>query len=299
MTVCIAGICMDRKRPRFVLCSDGRIQTDEAGGDVCLKWDHAGGGWWALLAGDTAKARDLAAVCRRSIASRTEEITDSADFVKQITECAQAQKRTLVENFVQSQLAVNYDYLLKHGASQLPERQFDDLVSGVRSIDLGCQLILVGFLSGNPFMFTIDRNATVYREESFAVIGAGGPVAQSSLFRRAYRGYMPINEAAYYIYEAKRLSEVAPGVGSRTDMAVIGDVDRPGFSKWMTVDPFYMARLDSEYKRFGPQEYKSEPWQWPTVGLWFKEDQPSPELTTDDQSPPPPSLELPERSGES
>lgn len=238
-------------------------------------------------------------MCRRSIAGGVDAVKDSAEFVQQITECAHTQKRTLANNFIQSQLAVSYEYLLEHGISQLPERQFDDLVSGVRSIDLGCQVILVGFISGNPFIFTIEANGTVCREESFAVIGSGGAVAQSSLFRRGYRGYMPIGEAAYYIYEAKKFSEVAPGVGPRTDMAVVGRSDRPGYSKWMMVDPFYMERLDSEYKRFGPQEYRPEPWRWPMAALWFKEDQPNPQPTTDDQSPSPPLQESPEGSGES
>lgn len=211
MTVCIAGICLDRDFPRFLFCSDQRIETEEAGGDVCLKMDHAGDGWFAMIAGITAKGRDLVAVCRRALMDRT-HLMDSADIVSKVLECAHVQKRILAENYIRSQLGESYDWLLEQGHLKLPENHFSELLTGVRSITLGCQILLAGFVSENhPLLLTIDSDGTVYREESFAVIGTGGATAQASLFRRKYRGFMPIDEAAYYIYEAKKFSEVAPG----------------------------------------------------------------------------------------
>src|ERR1039458_8755460 len=65
MTVCIAGICLDEEFPRILFCADRRIGTEFAGGDVCLKWDHAGDGWMAMLAGTVSKARSLAGACRK------------------------------------------------------------------------------------------------------------------------------------------------------------------------------------------------------------------------------------------
>jgi Proteasome subunit len=290
MTVCMAGICMDERLPRFILCSDQRIETEQAGGDVCLKLDHAGDGWFALIAGNTARARDLVAVCRRSVMDRT-HLMDSAEFVSEISECAHKQKRVLANDYVQSQLAMSYEYFLEHGRSRLPDRHFDEITAGVRSIDLGCDVILAGFIDRNPFLFTIDRTGSVYREESFACIGSGAAVAQASLFRRRYRGYMPIEEAAYYIYEAKKFSEVAPGVGQSTDMAVMASSPKPGFSRWQMVSPFYMARLESEYKQFGPQAYVGEAFPALLPGLSFKEAQSTPEVPMDDSQSQPASQE--------
>jgi hypothetical protein len=280
-TVCIAGICFDKGSPRFVLCSDQRIETDQAGGEVCLKLDHAGDGFLAMIAGNTARARDLAAVCHKALMDRTHTM-DSADFVAEISKCANAQKRVLADNYVHSQLGVSYDYLLEYGRSRFPQHHFDEIISGVRLIDLACQLILAGFIGGNPFLFTIDRDCAIYRDESFAVIGSGTPVAQASLFRRGYRGYMPIEEAAYYIFEAKKFSEVSPGVGSRTDMAVVKKSKKTGFTNWQAVSPFYMTRLENEHKQFGLRDYAPSPWSEAFPGLSFTEDQSTPESTTHD-----------------
>lgn len=291
MTVCIAGICMDKGRPRFVLCSDQRIETEQSGGDVCLKMDHAGDGWAALIAGSPARARDLVAVCRNALGSRT-HLMGSAEYVSEISACASKQKRTLVEAYVQSQLGVSYEYFLEYGQVRLPERHFDEIMTGVRSIDLGCDVILAGFIGDDPFLLSIDRYGMVYREESFAAIGSGASNAQASLFRRAYRGYMPLDEAAYYIYEAKKFSEVSPGVGPSTTMAVIGKSPQSsGFSRWKHADPFCMARLENEYKQFGPQPYIASGWPEGFGSLAITEGQSTPELTIHDPLSLPPSQE--------
>jgi hypothetical protein len=109
---------------------------------------------------------------------------------------------------------------------------------------------------------------------------------------------MSIQEAVYYIYEAKKMSEVSPGVGPLTDMAVTWKSDRPGYGKIKMIGPFYMTRLENEYKRFGPQPY--EPSGWPSIIEEFPTtDQLSPPSTTGDPSLPQPSPELLEGSDES
>jgi hypothetical protein len=224
---------------------------------------------------------------------------DSAEFEQEITRCAHTQKRTLVENYVQSQLAIDYDYFLRHGREQFPEHDFEEVTAAIRAIDLGCQVILAGFLSKKPFLFTIEANGTVFREESFAVIGSGAPGAQASLFRRGYRGYMGPLEAAYYIYEAKKFSEIAPGVGPNTDMAMAAPSLRQGFARWKHVSALYLQRLEEDYKKFGPQRYQPSNWPELLPGLEFPEEQSDPESTTHDQTPQPPSLASPVASGES
>ncbi|MGA7239823.1 MAG: hypothetical protein WBY44_29355 [Bryobacteraceae bacterium] len=241
--------------------------------------DHAGDGWLALLSGVTSKARAFVAVCRKSLMERTGPM-DSADVAASIEECAKHQKRRLVDQFVQSQLAVNYEYLLKNGKAELPERHFDEVMTQVRSIDLGCDVILAGFVGHMPVLFTVWRDGSVNREETFAVVGTGWSVAQTALFRRNYRGSLPIGEAAYYIYEAKKLSEISSGVGPGTNMCIVKK-GIPGYARYKHVDVFAMADLDSQYKRFGIQEFDKR--VSPTrigSGLSFTEDRSDPQSTT-------------------
>lgn len=290
MTVCIAGICWDRDLPRIILCSDQRIGTDESGGDVCLKMDHAGDGWIALISGSVPKARDFVAVCRKAMMERTDSM-DSADIALVIRECASRQKLTLADQYVQSQLAFSYDYLLAHGKEQLPKRDFDEVIYNVRSINLGCDIVLAGFVGSMPVLFTVWNDGTVNKEEAFAVVGSGCLVAQAALFRRQYRLALQIEEAAYYLYEAKKMSEIGSGIGPGTSMSVLKK-GRPGYVRYKHVDGFTMAELEQQYKACGIQEYR------PAVhgriqgtGFSFTEDQSNPQSTTDGQQSPPALLE--------
>jgi len=297
MTVCIAAMCKDSGSSRFVLCSDRRIETVESGGDVCVKFDHAGDGWMALIAGDTARVRDLAGVFREAMAEKTEKMT-AHQISNLLTACAHQQKKNLAEHFVQSQLAVSYDYLLKNGKVKLPPEEFSQLIASVRLIDLGCELILSGFVEENPVLFKVQRDGSVNRMDAFAVIGAGEAVAEASLFRRKCVGTMSVEEVAYYVYEAKRMSEVASSVGPATSLAVMRR-SGPGFSQFRMIDDFTMATLDAHYKQIGPQEYKPYATLLVPFGFSLPEGRPDLRQTKADQLPQLPSPESPGESDES
>jgi hypothetical protein len=280
---------MDGKDPRILFCSDRRIGTESAGGDVCLKWDHAGDGWMAMLSGTVAKARSLAGACRKILMDRTDDM-GTADIEAELTKVAHLQRRVLVENYIQSQLSIDYDYFLQHGHEQLPEVQYVDLAYAIRSIDLGCSLIIAGFVKVGPVIFTIGQDGSVSRMEAFAAIGCGALAAEESLYRREYQGHLPISQAAYYLYEAKRMSEVSGDVGKSTNIGIFGK-SRPGFIRWKMLDPIATAMLDGQYKRFGPQEYDGNQIQWVGLPFRIKEYQPALEATTDDPQSPPASQE--------
>jgi 20S proteasome alpha/beta subunit len=57
----------------------------------------------------------------------------------------------------------------------------------------------------------------------FEAVGSGGTHATNSLLAREYRKEMEEKKAVYLVYEAKARSEVAPGVGAKTDMMIIGE----------------------------------------------------------------------------
>jgi hypothetical protein len=284
VTVCVAGICLDRGQQRLIFCSDRRIEDGQSGGDVCIKLDHAGDGWLAMIAGNVARARDLAGVCRKALMDKTDAM-DSVDMVKLLTDCAHLQKRVLVDNYVRSQLAVGYDYFLEHGRNQFSQADFDQIITTIRSIDLGCEMILAGFIGKAGFLFTIMPDCSVHRQESFAVIGSGGSVAQAALFQRKYQRTLDIQEAIYYAYEAKRLSEVAPGVGPETTVAVAKKGTLPGYSKFEMVNVFYMSRLESQYRKLALQDYISCQMESIFPVLPFRESQ------SDQQSTKPASLD--------
>ena len=303
MTVCIAGACRDQKEPRIVFCSDKRIGTEVAGGDVCMKWDHVGDGWMALLAGTVSKARSLAGMCRKILSDHAGE-ADSNTVSNLLRKAAQLQRCKLVDDYVHSQLALSYQYFLKHGKEQLPDSVFSEVVFNVRTIQLDCSLIVAGFVRQPdqmiPTLFTIETTGEVRKNEAFSVIGCGQSVAESWLFRKLYKSDLDIAQAAYMLFEAKRLSEVSGDVGPSTDMGVLRPSPTVGYIGWKSISPVTKARFERRFKELHERDY--EPLVLSSqelAGLRFKEGQADPQSTITDQSPPPPSPESPGGSGES
>jgi len=75
----------------------------------------------------------------------------------------------------------------------------------------------------------------------YSAIGSGEPHAISSFIANDYTGLVSLNEGVYMVYEAKKRSEKAPGVGPSTDMCVIDKKVEP-------ISDAVMANLNKIYK---------------------------------------------------
>ena len=65
------------------------------------------------------------------------------------------------------------------------------------------------------------RKATVYFRHSFATCGTGGPIAETLLNIRDCKPVDSIERVIYTVYEAKKYSEKASGVGPETRIAIL------------------------------------------------------------------------------
>ena len=74
------------------------------------------------------------------------------------------------------------------------------------------------------------------------------------MMRRNYTSQMNIHEAVYCVYEAKRNSEIVPGVGADTRLYV-SHFDS-GMQR-LTISPLHenIALLEKQYATFGPQRF--------------------------------------------
>jgi len=87
----------------------------------------------------------------------------------------------------------------------------------------------------------------------FCAIGAGANHAQSLLMEAKYVPSMGTPESLLLTFAAKRRAEVAPGVGSQTDMFTVG----PQLGSYIGIDPTILTDLGKMYKELVRREKKA------------------------------------------
>jgi hypothetical protein len=110
-----------------------------------------------------------------------------------------------------------------YGKQKLPDSTYATIDARMALFDFGAELIASGWgadeTESYPSVITI-KNPGVCVDHSrlgFWCIGSGATAAQMSLFSRNYSPDMKLEEALYYIIEAKISAEKASGVGGRID----------------------------------------------------------------------------------
>lgn len=107
------------------------------------------------------------------------------------------------------------------GKNQLPEDLYRQTAYDITCQRIEAELILIGRVGGRFCLFTCIAGE-VTACPHFAAIGSGAPIASSVLFQREHVFYRAVPLALYVVYEAKRLAEIAPGVGKLTSYAILG-----------------------------------------------------------------------------
>jgi hypothetical protein len=129
-------------------------------------------------------------------------------------------KNNFAEAHTQSRLGISYKDFRQTGNSELPNDLYRDLAFEIKNHFSNAELIVAGFIGRNPAIFKISGDS-VWSCDDFAVIGAGTQVAESSLYHREQSFMRNRDLSVYCVYEAKRLSQKAPGVGKMTQLFVI------------------------------------------------------------------------------
>lgn len=115
------------------------------------------------------------------------------------------------------------------------------------SIDVS--LLVAGVDATGARIYAVENG--IYGElDSFSAIGSGSTHATNSLHARNYSPDFEATKARYLAFEAKKRSEVAPGVGVKTDMIVI-EADN---TKTYTDEE--LSNLNTKYESIMKQETK-------------------------------------------
>jgi len=223
MTVCIGAIC---ERGRAVIVATDRMWTSH---DLSIQYEYP-----------EPKIEELSSKCVAAIAGSVVLPTEAIERVKEkvqregiqnISDIAYALKdeyskerikRVNDEIFAPRGITI-YDFYrgglqqrLDSGLVQMLDseviRYAFDLVILVGGIDVRGGHLYVIFPPGRIEPF--DR-------VGYAAIGTGQPHAFYTFILESYTPSLPLEEALYLVYKAKKVAERAPGVGMYTDMVVI------------------------------------------------------------------------------
>ena len=233
MTVGIAAFADNSKK--LIIASDQMITStvggSPLGGGITYQWQSTDihkifplprGTGAILMAGNESYARTIINTSIRSIETKkAEEIEAIVEIVRE----EYANFRLI--NFVQSVLVPrgiqNFSaYYELHARLANDLRTFIDTTLGNWS---GCcDLIVAGKDRAGTFsLYSISNPGIANNHDlnGYVCIGTGGPHAMYHIIGAGYKKGMPEPEVKKILEEAKKKSEVAPGVGSFTDCRTI------------------------------------------------------------------------------
>jgi hypothetical protein len=249
MTLCVAAKGIYEDKEAIVMASDWRIEDGVSGSETAHKQGTFTDGWHFMYAGTQGRAVELVISIREHL--ETNPLKPPHKISKTLKDAVRKHREKLVDEYIHSQIARSYEWLLDIGSEKLPSDYYSQLINYVSSVRFDAQLILCGFYEGSAGIFLIDetRGEPIVRPiENFAAIGSGSIVAESVLHSRANRLGMPLKMTLYQVYEAKRLGESAPGVGARTTFTILLADGRIG-----TITDSGGAFLQGCYGRYAPQ----------------------------------------------
>lgn len=259
VTVCIAAICKHKGEPRIVLCSDWKGEVEGlAGSETTDKLRRLPKGWMALMADKISRATELVAYYETAIGAMSDCVGDKPLF-SAMRKPAQEYKAALIDDYIRQMLGISYE-TFRAQAEHLPADFVSARMGEVSAIRLQAQLILAGFVQfpsepGSPrlpYLFSVgddaDHQDMVRVEDSFAAIGAGAYVAIPAIHQREHDDDKSLMETIYTVFEAKRLSEIVPGVGGFTSI----DVMEPSGKVWSITDAGH-ERCETLFARLGPK----------------------------------------------
>ena len=103
---------------------------------------------------------------------------------------------------------------------QQQQGAYQQLVTHMSNFNVGVDIVVSGTDSGGARIAVITHPGTTawFDKLGHAAIGSGGIHANMRLALGAQTSHSTLADTLYRVYEAKRASEVAPGVGQATDI---------------------------------------------------------------------------------
>ena len=223
MTICIGAICQEPKC--VVMASDAMITSEH----LSIEFEHTASKLERLssncvvaTAGDALAYTELFNLAIREIDRLKSPSIE--DLVAKVKECYKSiRKRQLIERILEPR---GFESLEKYYEAQrmLHPDVALSIMSQIDSYDYDLQLLLGGVDKTGAHLYSIFNPGTSVNFDAigYHAIGSGLPHAIATLIARDYNQTYSLAKAVFAVYDAKKISEKSPGVGSKiTNMAIV------------------------------------------------------------------------------
>ncbi len=223
VTICIAAICDEGKS--LISASDSMITNRM----LSIQFEHPlrkvtllSEKCIALTAGDALAHTELFGMVQGGISQL--KSPSIQDIVEQIKECYQnIRKSKINERILKPRGFSSFQEFYESHRTLVPEIAMV-IQSRIDDFDYGLDIIVAGAGNGNAHIYGINDPGTsqCFDAIGFHAIGSGLPHALNTLIAREHHSGTTLEESLLIVYEAKKVAEKAPGVGSnRTDLGVL------------------------------------------------------------------------------
>lgn len=267
VTICISVICNNGSS--IIYASDSMI-TNRA---LSIEFEHPtkkttefSEKCIALTAGDALAHTELFG----EVQARISKLSDPSvhEIVENVKKCyQQVRKKKIEERILIPRGFANFQEFY-----QAQRDLVSDIVMGIQhnieKYDYGLEILISGISNNKAHIFGVDDPGTsqCFDAIGFHAIGSGLPHALNTLIARGVHQEIDLNEGLLIVYEAKKMAEKAPGVGSnRTDIGILDErgifelspemLDRLqiAWSNWLVRDEKWKNETKSLLKEMGVQ----------------------------------------------
>jgi 20S proteasome alpha/beta subunit len=258
MTLCIGALAQipSPHSQCIVLCFDSlRSGGDDFSSEGEYKFHTLSPQIVALYAGRITRAKELTTIYQHHLS--TVELTLES-LQDTLTAPLSIIKKRHANAYIQRKLAISYDDLLKNGEQWLGKELCGECVAAIAANELGVDMIFAGFVGGEPVLFEL-RNGEISETDHFSLIGSGAYTAEPAMHARAHTKNSTLSEALYNTFEAKKIGETSPFVGTQTTMVVIHPPNEGSHdhvrAQFVTKEGFKF--LQKQFRKYGPKPIKT------------------------------------------
>jgi len=173
----------------------------------------------ALTAGNALRPIEIIPRIQATIAknSGTAEIANNAKNIYQVLRADHA------EDAILKPRSITKEIFYTQGANIFPVGLFQAIDNDFALYRYNLNLLITGVDGGGGHIFSVSDPGVCHCFDSigFHATGVGDLHATQVFIAHRYKISYSINEAINIVYAAKKAAEVAPGVGSATDMLII------------------------------------------------------------------------------
>lgn len=240
VTVCIAAICENL----CIVCASDRMLTQ---GDVEFEPQQSKirpltNAITLLCAGDSSLQDDIFQLIRADVNNRITRDPQNwlmvADIVNLYVNYYHQIKKRMAENIFLSSMGLDADGFIKHQKemdSELVIKLADEMIHYEMPY---IETIIAGRDTMGAHIYIAENNNQIWKiscrdSVGFASIGAGQRHADSEFMFAQHAPSKILSKTLLLIYSAKKRAESAPGVGTATDMLMIG----PMLGQWNEIKP--------------------------------------------------------------